>query len=277
MHCASPLCDCIAMYAAARYIVWFKTGRVSTFKLEHTNEAMTNALLGVNQNSSNVFMNATMTGTSMRLTSTLDTPTTATATDDALAIPEILENILADLSFHDLNRAKRTSRDFDLVVNDWPSLRKARFVQEDHAADNRVLHLFQFRGCFWSHSSFSPPRMSDLPKLVYHEAVRIVHLHPFLTLRCTAGQVRVSQMEVDFPNLHEIALLPAGGSWEHALLTQPPVERMTLEIHGKLLGAGFRVDVQDKSGIRLGLIARALRKVMAKIPPPRSGEKLHFV
>lgn len=235
-------------------------------------QAMTNLLLNILQNSSNT-AKSTTTNPKMRLTSTLDAPTAVKAAHDALSISEILENIFSNLNALELNRAKCVSHTWNFVISDWRSLRKAGFVEADYSANTRMLHIYKYAGCFWEHSSYSPLRMSELHLLRSYAVARIVHVHPYLTPRCLSKHLSVSQMEVDFPNLHKLFALPGGGSWEKTFLTQPPITRMTFEIHGKILGPGIRVDLSCEPGLTLGMVIGALRTKVPEIPAPKSCSK----
>ena len=231
------------------------------------NEAATNVLLGAShcsQISSKALMKATTTP-NMRLTSTLDMPTTASATQDALAVPEILANILSNLSVHHLTRAKRVSLTWNFVCSDSPSVRKAYFTYPDLTADTRMLHIFRYVGAFFQIASFTRPPFPGIDMASY-AMVHVVNVHPLLTPRSIASHIRVSQMELDFPNLHELLALPAGGSWKQALLTQPPVCCIMIEVHGKLLGPGFGLSLEIEGGVRLGRVVQALRAHMPEIP-----------
>ncbi len=86
-----------------------------------------NGLLGSHQNSVNIMANVTWTFANLHLSSTLDMdmPTTGTPGQMVAATPDLVENILSNLSLQDVNRARSASRKIDSIHKNSASLRKA--------------------------------------------------------------------------------------------------------------------------------------------------------
>ena len=198
--------------------------------------------------------------------------TTRSAMQKALALPEMLENILRNLSFDELNRVRPVSRDWRDVMESWPSLRRTRFLEPDPAADARLLYAWQFVDFSLPRFSFRPHGISDLSLLSANVVTRVVQVHPRLIARWPANLTEATQMEVKFPNLHVLMSLPAGGEWERALLMQPPCKRIIITVSGELLDHDYQIEVQNENGVRVGQVVRQLREEVPAIPdiaPPK--------